>query len=153
GSSIDGRIVPEHWASDLTKRFSQVYEQIHHVLKGDAWMVGRVTMADFVEGEPRPASATGAYPRTTWKAPGAESGPYAIAIDRHAKLHMNTGRISGDPIIMVLAEDVPEDHLAELQRDGISYLFAGHREIDLALALEVLARDFGIGRLLLEGGG
>jgi riboflavin biosynthesis pyrimidine reductase len=43
--------------------------------------------------------------------------------------------------------------LAELRRDGISYIFAGRTEIDLALALEILADEFAIKRLLLEGGG
>jgi riboflavin biosynthesis pyrimidine reductase len=52
-----------------------------------------------------------------------------------------------------LTEAVPNDHLAELRRDGISYIFAGRSEIDLALALEILADEFGIKRLLLEGGG
>ena len=38
-------------------------------------------------------------------------------------------------------------------QDGVSYIFAGEREIDLAAALEILNRELGIGRLLLEGGG
>ena len=37
--------------------------------------------------------------------------------------------------------------------DGISYIFAGERELDLGLALEILNRELGIERLLLEGGG
>ncbi|TCL75718.1 riboflavin biosynthesis pyrimidine reductase [Rhizobium sp. BK251] len=153
GSSIDGRIVPTHWPQDLTAQLTEVYEQIHQSLEADGWIVGRVTMADFADGEPRPAKATEVYPRTTWKAPSAERGPYAIAIDRHARLHMNTGSINGDPLVLILTEDVPDDHLAELRRDGISYIFAGRSEIDLAVALDLLASDFGVKRLLLEGGG
>jgi riboflavin biosynthesis pyrimidine reductase len=48
---------------------------------------------------------------------------------------------------------VSDDHLAELRRDGVSHIFAGRAEIDLALALEILADEFRIKRLLLEGGG
>ena len=48
---------------------------------------------------------------------------------------------------------VPDAHLAGLRRDGDSYIFAGERELDLGLALEVLHRELGIERLLLEGGG
>lgn len=53
----------------------------------------------------------------------------------------------------MLTTGVTDAHLAELRRDGISYLFAGDADIDLPLALETLMREFGIERLLLEGGG
>jgi riboflavin biosynthesis pyrimidine reductase len=110
-------------------------------------------MAEFGQGEPRPAKATETYPRTTWKAPGAETGPYAVAIDQNARLHLNISRANGDALVAVLTEAASDDHLAELRRDGISYLFAGKTELDLPLALERLSADFGIRRLLLEGGG
>jgi riboflavin biosynthesis pyrimidine reductase len=151
GTSIDARIVPHDWPG--MGSFGEIYERIHADLKGDAWIVGRVTMAEFAEGEPRPASATETYPRTTWKAPGAERGPYAVAIDENARLHLNVGRANGDAIVAVLTEAAPDNHLAELRRDGISYLFAGVTRLDLPLALERLNADFGIARLLLEGGG
>ena len=35
----------------------------------------------------------------------------------------------------------------------MSYIFAGERELDLGSALEILNRELGIERLLLEGGG
>ncbi|HEV2572230.1 MAG TPA: RibD family protein [Beijerinckiaceae bacterium] len=153
GSSIDGRIVPEHWPHDLTDDLTEVYERLHGELSGDAWLVGRVTMADFAEGTPKPAIATQPLPRATWKAPGAGQGPYAIAIDGGGKLHLNIGAVNGDHLVAVLSESVSDDHLAELRRDGISYIFAGRTEIDLARALSVLEEEFGIERLLLEGGG
>ena len=151
GTSIDARIVPHDWPG--TEAFGEIYERIHRDLKGDAWIVGRVTMAEFGQGEPRPAKATETYPRTTWKAPGAETGPYAVAIDQNARLHLNISRANGDALVSVLTEAASDDHLAELRRDGISYLFAGKTELDLPLALERLSADFGIRRLLLEGGG
>jgi len=151
GTSIDARIVPHDWPG--TDQFGEIYERLHRDLKGDAWIVGRITMAEFGKGEPRPAKANEAYPRTTWKAPHADKGPYAVAIDQSAKLHLNIDRANGDPLVCVLTEAAPDDHLAELRRDGISYIFAGKIELDLSLALEILASDFGISRLLLEGGG
>ncbi|MDE1992488.1 MAG: dihydrofolate reductase family protein [Rhizobiaceae bacterium] len=153
GSSIDGRIVPRHWPEDMTAELSGLYERVHESLNGDAWIVGRVTMADFAEGDPNPAVADQVFPRTGWKAPGADTGPYAIAVDQGGKLHLNIGRINGDPIIMILVETVSDDHLAELRRDGISYIFAGRDDIDLPLAVERLGEEFGVKRLLLEGGG
>ncbi len=53
----------------------------------------------------------------------------------------------------MLTEQVSDAHLAGLRRDGVSYIFAGARELDLALALDILNRELGIERLLLEGGG
>ena len=38
-------------------------------------------------------------------------------------------------------------------QDGVSYIFGGERELDLASTLEILHRELGIDRLLLEGGG
>lgn len=151
GTSIDARIVPRDWPG--TDAFGEIYERIHRDLKGDAWIVGRITMAEFGQGEPRPAKAAETYPRTTWRAPGTEAGPFAIAIDQSAKLHLNLNRANGDAIVAVLTEAASDDHLAELRRDGISYIFAGKSELDLPLAVERLGADFGIKRLLLEGGG
>lgn len=152
-SSIDGRIVTGNWQPEAASRASEVYEDIHRQLKGDAWIVGRTTMAEFAEGAPVPIATAERFPRTTWRGPAAATGPYAIALDRHGKLHLNIERANGDPIIAVLTEAVPDDHLAELKRDGISYIFAGRSSLDLHLALDTLNREFGITSLLLEGGG
>jgi riboflavin biosynthesis pyrimidine reductase len=40
-----------------------------------------------------------------------------------------------------------------LRGEGVSYIFAGKSELDLAVALDVLNRELGVKRLLLEGGG
>ena len=61
--------------------------------------------------------------------------------------------MAGDHIIAVLGESVPTAYLDELQRDGVSYLFAGPDGSDLARALQQLGNDFGLRLLLLEGGG
>src|SRR5262249_5794926 len=52
-----------------------------------------------------------------------------------------------------LTEQVPDSYLTGLRTDGVSYIFAGEQRIDLALALQVLTRELGTKRLLLEGGG
>ena len=53
----------------------------------------------------------------------------------------------------MLTEQVTDAHLAGLRKDGVSYIFAGEQELDLALALEILNRELGVKRLLVEGGG
>ena len=53
----------------------------------------------------------------------------------------------------VLSEQVSDAHLAGLRGEGVSYIFAGKSELDLALTLDILNRELGVKRLLLEGGG
>jgi riboflavin biosynthesis pyrimidine reductase len=43
--------------------------------------------------------------------------------------------------------------LAGLRSEGVSYFFAGETELDLGLTLEILNRELGVKRLILEGGG
>jgi riboflavin biosynthesis pyrimidine reductase len=150
-ASIDGRIVTKQWPEKYN--VGGLYEQVHVDLRGDAWIVGRTTMAEFAAGEPRPICTEERFARETWKAPKADKGPYAIAFDRHGKLHLNRGDVNGDPLIIVMTTNVSDDHLAELRRDGISYAFAGIDDVDLAHALAALKNEFAIERLLLEGGG
>lgn len=153
GSSIEGRIVPRHWPKSSQSFLGEVYERLHQEFKADAWIVGRVTMAEFAKGEPKPVAEVETFPRVTWKNPAAQHGPYAVALDQGGKLHLNTDRVNGDALVAILTEQVSDEHLAELRRDGISYIFAGEKKLDLSLALDLLNRDFGISRLLLEGGG
>jgi riboflavin biosynthesis pyrimidine reductase len=44
-------------------------------------------------------------------------------------------------------------HLAGLRSEEVSYIFAGSSDLDLALTLDILNRELGVKRLLLEGGG
>jgi riboflavin biosynthesis pyrimidine reductase len=78
---------------------------------------------------------------------------WGIFLDAKGKAVWARSDIGGDPILVILTEAVPDMHLAGLRADGISYIFAGATELDLAGALETLNRELGIERLLLEGGG
>ena len=109
-------------------------------------------MAEMAKGEPHAPSEVPRIERPIHIAhPGGKS--YAIAVDRSGKLHFRKPEVSGDPVIVLLGSEVPDHHLAELTADGISYVVADTPEIDLAVALALLRREFGIERLLLEGGG
>ena len=43
-------------------------------------------------------------------------------------------------------------HLAELAADGVSYIVSAEAEFDIPKLLDVLAREFGIAHLVVEGG-
>jgi riboflavin biosynthesis pyrimidine reductase len=92
------------------------------------------------------------YPRQPWFA-RRDAAAYGVALDAQGKIAWGRSEIGGDPIVAVLTERVSDGHLAGLHRDGVSYIFAGERELDLGLALEILNRELRMERLLLEGGG
>ena len=147
-TSVDGRIKTSRW-SPFEGRGE--YEKVHDLLEGDAWMCGRVTMSGYARGEPYPAGAA-ALPRTDHIARRDAPG-YAVALDASGKLCWGRDAIDADHLVVVLSEGVSDDHLAGLRRDGVSYVFGGRGGIDFARVLETLNREFGIRRLLVEGGG
>jgi riboflavin biosynthesis pyrimidine reductase len=150
-SSMDGRILPDRWRPHVAYT-SRLYERLHEELGGDAWLVGRVTGQEFAKGSAYPQQADHPLARQPWIAQRGVS-TYAVVLDAHGKIAWGRSDINGDPIVVVLTGQVPESHLAGLRADGVSYIFAGEQQLDLALALQVLSQEFGIQRLLLEGGG
>lgn len=153
-TSLDGGLHPSKWTQSPDgdrAGWSGLYEKIHNVLEGDAWMVGRVTMAEMSKGVPHAPSPPFDVKRPMNIA-RRDAAPYAVAIDRSGKLHFKSSELSGDHIIVLLGHDVPDSHLAELANDGVSYIISETFEMDLNAMLEALGREFGIRRLLLEGG-
>jgi riboflavin biosynthesis pyrimidine reductase len=153
-SSVDGRTTPSRWRPKGAA--GELFEQVHDGLGGDAWLIGRVTGSEFAKGTSYPPSTTETFPRTAWFAPRdakAEIKAYGVVLDAHGKIAWGRADIGGDPIMVVLTEAVSDAHLAGLRGEGVSYIFAGRSKLDLALVLDVLQRELGVKRLLLEGGG
>lgn len=153
-SSLDGRLHPSRWSDSpdgSRAEWSGVYQDVHERLDGDAWIVGRITMAEMTAADAHvPAGPVAVERPHHFAAPGADS--FAIALDPAGKLHFHGPDMDGDHLVMLLGRDVPDSHLAELTADGISYIVAENTPIDLASMLDVLNRELGISRLLLEGG-
>jgi riboflavin biosynthesis pyrimidine reductase len=153
-SSVDGRLHPSRYTESpdgSRQQWSKAYETLHDSMAADAWMVGRVTMAEM--------SATGPHaPPKPWTVDRAvhvasDAKRFAIALDRSGKLHFEGGAIGGDHVIVLLGAGVSDSHLAELAADGVSYVVADTDDIDIVAALETLGDAFGIRTILLEGGG
>ncbi|MGY4284098.1 riboflavin biosynthesis pyrimidine reductase [Bradyrhizobium sp. LM2.7] len=148
-SSVDGRTHPSRWRPKSAG--ADWFEKIHDELGGDAWVIGRVTGSEFAKGKPYPAT-TETFPRQNWFA-RRDANTYGVVLDAHGKIGWGRSDIGGDPIVVVLTKGVPDSHLAGLRGEGVSYIFAGKSEIDLALTLDILNRELGVKRLLVEGGG
>ncbi len=152
-SSVDGRTHHSRWRPKGTG--ADLFERVHDQLGGDAWLIGRVTGSEFAKGKPYPAT-TEKFPRENWFArrdAKANVKAYGVVLDAHGKIGWGRSDIGGDPIVVVLTENVTDAHLAGLRGEGVSYIFAGKSEIDLALSLGILYRELGVKRLLVEGGG
>src|SRR3954452_13796783 len=150
-ASVDGRILGSRWRPQ-ENRMPGLFERLHEQLGGGSWLIGRVTGSEYARAESYPDHTDQTYPRKPWFA-RRDAPAYSIALDPWGKIAWGRSEISGDAIVAVLTERVFDAHLAGLHRDGVSYIFAGERELDLGLALEVLNRELGLERLLLEGGG
>ncbi|MBZ5493787.1 MAG: dihydrofolate reductase family protein [Acidobacteriia bacterium] len=149
-STIDGKI--DGSALRDIMRHGE-YEALHAKLGGTAWICGRTTMQQhFAEAEPFVSRTnTPAGPQPVHIARRADS--YAISVDTVGKLRWSRMEIDGDHLICVLSEQAPTDYLAILREMNISYVVAGNSSVDLLRAVQLLREHFGIGTLLLEGGG
>lgn len=149
--SVDGRIVTRDW--DLPRGGLAEYERTAQTFGAQAWIIGRVSMEPYAGKARVPKrKSREPIPRTDFIAT-RDAGSYAIALDPTGKLTWKSASIDEEHVITVLTEQVSDDYLAFLQARGISYLFGGKKELNLARVLQKLAREFGIKKLLLEGGG
>lgn len=153
-TSIDGRLHPSRFTASpegTRQDWSKEYEAVHASLQADAWLVGRVTMAEISKAGPHPPGPPFNVTRRVHNAAGTARS-FAITLDPSGKNHFGSRTLSGDHVIALLGPTVPDSHLAELAADGVSYIVSQKAEIDLAESLDVLAREFGIRHLVVEGG-
>lgn len=160
-TSIDGKVTGKFLESEAGLKAAEQYYKIHREFGADGFICGRLTMEGSFTG--------GWYPDLTpFQGKVMEREDYivtydalvyAVAFDTHGKLGWKTDVIHDeDPgydnahIVEVLSEDVEDAYLAYMQSIGVSYVFAGEKEIDVELALYKLWHNC-IGRkFLLEGG-
>jgi riboflavin biosynthesis pyrimidine reductase len=150
-ASVAGRILHSRW-QPAENRMTGLFERLHERLGGGSWLIGRVTGSEYAKANSYPEHADQTFPQEPWFT-RRDAAAYGIALDAQGKIAWGRSDIGGDPIVAVLTERVCHAHLAGLRRDGVSYIFAGQQELDLRLALEILNRELGLERLLLEGGG
>ena len=86
---------------------------------------------------------------------------YAVAFDINGEIPWKEnkgkflpefGRKQVSHILEVLTENASKEYLAYLRSINIPYFIAGKDEIDIAYALKRLKKDFGMNKILLEGG-
>jgi riboflavin biosynthesis pyrimidine reductase len=150
-SSVDGRILGSRWRPQGFDS-AGLFERLHDELGCDAWVIGRVTGQEFAKGS-RYQEQASARPAREARFVRRDAPTYGVVLDAQGKIAWGRADIGGDPIVVVLSQQVSDAHLHGLQQDGVSYIFAGEQQLDLAGALETLNRELGIKRVLIEGGG
>jgi len=150
-ASLDGRIITKRWGE---KPNLKAYETTAASFDSQAWLCGRVTMEKDFADSLLPDLQPGTAPpdRHDFVADKAATS-FAIAVDAHGKLGWKSAYIDDDHVVAVLSEQVSDEYLAYLRRQGVSYLFGGAQTLDLALVLDKLGQLFPIRTILLEGGG
>jgi riboflavin biosynthesis pyrimidine reductase len=154
-TSVDGKILSDKWGKkpEIRKLLSN-FEAAHEKMGVKSWIVGRTTMEkDFTFGaKPMFRKVNRKLDRNDFVA-NARANSFAIAIDGQGKLGWRKPMMLGDHVISILTEGVKDGYLAHLREIGVSYIFAGKKNVDIGLALEKLYSLFGIKVLMLEGGG
>ncbi|MCY0387936.1 dihydrofolate reductase family protein [Robbsia sp. Bb-Pol-6] len=148
-SSIDGHSLTDGWH---LKGASALYEETASQFKADGWICGRVTMQEVSHCDDYPRGlAKEPVPRTNHFVV-RDAAQYAISIDPKGAVPWKSNVALKSHVVEVLSESVSDDFLAYLQSVGVSYVFGGKTEIDLASVLETLQRELGVGTLIVEGG-
>lgn len=159
--SIDGKVTGKFTTGQSCPSANEAYYDIHRAYHADGFACGRITMNESFTHDYMPNLSK--FEPTTDLSDYIAKGDYkffAVALDRYGRLGWRDSCIHDDDpgydkahIIEIVCEQVDKRYLTYLRSIGVSYIIAGdgeHLEIDNAL--EKLKKNFGINKLLLEGG-
>ena len=148
-ASVDGRI-----DCDMTEKMgSDAYYPALESLNCPTTIEGRMTCAmhSALPGEFKATNSTPIGKESYYKAMDAKG--YFCAMDTHGKLLWGDQSVDGEPLLCILSEDAPKEYAGKLMAQGISWIATGKDTIDLARAMEILNKEFGVERIALVGGG
>ena len=148
--SIDGRIDCE-----MTAKISGVKEYYDSLkaLNVQATVSGRVTAqlelaqdGEFVSKKEEIFCREGFSKK-------CDSDNYCVVVDTKGSLLWTHPKELNQPLIVITTMSVKKDYLDYLDSERISWIAVGEKQIDLVHACEILAREFGIERMAIVGGG
>jgi riboflavin biosynthesis pyrimidine reductase len=148
-SSIDGRSLTDGWHLDFA---GDLYETTAATFAADGWICGRVTMQEISHGKDFPKGLAKTPVPRSHHFVEREASQYAISIDPQGRVAWKSNTALKSHVVEVLTEQVCDDFLAYLQSIGVSYVFGGKAEIDLAAVIDTLARELKVKKLIVEGG-
>ncbi|MFE4711036.1 dihydrofolate reductase family protein [Paenibacillus sp. NPDC056722] len=154
-STVDGRLDVTRYSKPFDGKSSDevldIYFQIAEQVGGEATILGRVTLQEFLSLKTFEHSDE---PPTKDRNPfvGKRNGKRTfIVTDPGGKVMYDEQ--SDYCFIALLSEQVSDRYLEHLRDWNVSYLFSGADGKDMTKAMEILGNDFGFKKLRLEGGG
>lgn len=156
-SALDGKITGEFMRTESSRSVSEEYARIRTEYRADAWLYGTITTKEFTGGRKPELDLEEEVPDGDFVADN-HAELYYVSVDTQGEIGWESGtfRKTGRPdthVIEVLTEQTPAAYRAYLRKHGVSYILAGSDMLDSKLAGEKLYRLFGIGTLLICGGG
>lgn len=93
-------------------------------------------------------------PELTVRLVSAGRQPLRVILDSYARLSPSSALFSasGGDVVVITSDEAPAENLKALEAAGARILCCGDKRVDLRLAMEKLAVDFGVREALLEGG-
>lgn len=161
-TSLDGKIMGSYMETPQGAEAGDVFYSIAFgkdpFYKHQGWLSGRVTTDDNFTFYKRPALVETAPPVPEGDfIARPDFGMFYVSVDPHGKLGWEDATLHyGDTsahVIEILTGQASGAYKAFLRTLGISYIIAGESELDYALALSKLKRQFHIETLMLGGGG
>ena len=152
-TTVDGRILGHRWGKlPGYKHESDLFETTAASFGIGAWLVGTTTMDEFDGRKIKlPRAPKGFVHGDHVAKPNAKR--LAIGADAKGVLRFQANEVGGDHVVLLVSKRVSSNYLAHLQAAGVSYLFCGHKEVKLDVALRKLASVFKLRKLMLQGGG
>ena len=157
-STIEGKIDSGVKGKDILGDYYNLYSQLEHELKPQAWMCGRVTSEMFAEAVDTFLPDTlKKIAKTDFKS-SLTRGNYMIVVDTKGVLRWKSNVLTFEDksmhqLIIIVNETTPENYLAYLQEKDIAYIMAEHNKIDFLSLFEKLKKQYHVDMLALEGGG
>lgn len=148
-TAVDGRI-----DCAMTEKLAGVkeYYSTLNALQATATLSGRVT-AQLEMAQPGSfQSRDNAELGETGFSKAVAAEHYEIVVDTKGSLLWDK-RNETNPLIVITCERVSKEYLAYLDAQKISWIACGKERIDLAGAMAILRREFGVERLAVVGGG
>lgn len=157
-SAVNGKISGPFMGMPGTRTMSAEYARIREAYQADGWLYGTVTTKEFTQHrKPVLKETITAVPEGDYIA-DKNASLYYISVDAAGEIGWESGtfRKEGRPdshVIEILTGQTPVVYRAYLREHGVSYILAGESELDCTIAAEKLYSLFGIGMVLICGGG
>lgn len=156
-SALDGKITGAFMGTKTAQTVSEEYARICSEYQADAWLYGMVTTKEFTQGRKPELDSVTEVPDGDFVAEN-DAALYYVSVDTQGEIGWESGifRKAGRPdahVIEVLTERTAPAYRAYLRKRGVSYILAGSEMLDSKIVAEKLYRLFGIGTLLICGGG